>query len=370
MEREELIVLSRKYLSGTASDAEKAKLLAWYNAYDEAELTAFLEAEDHETEASLEARMLRRLQAATGTAPRVRPLRRKTTWAAAAALVTAIAGGAYLWQSARVQTGGEPIVQPITGNKAVLIMGDGTQVPLDNEHSNLLAQHGSTAVMKDSGTLSYAQATGNAVLQNTLKTPRGSQFKLILPDGTGVWLNAESSITYPTAFTGSQRRVSISGEVYFEVAPNAQQAFIVSAGHANIQVLGTSFNVNAYNDEKSIRTTLVEGAVSVNATRLRPGQQAAVTGNDLQVTEVADMQAVIAWKNGFFSFRDADVQTVMRQLERWYDVKVNYAGPIPEGRFTGEIGRTLSLQQVAALLATTRIHLQVNDGGRSVTVLP
>jgi len=366
METEELIVLSRKYLAGAANDAEKARLLRWYNAYDEAELTAFLEAEDHETEASLEARMLRRLQQATGTAPRVHLLRRKTTWAAAAVLLAAVAGGAFLWHSAGVSADVKAIAQQTPGNKAVLIMDDGRQVQLDKDHGSLPRG----AVMKDSATIAYTQAQSSSVHQNTLKTPRGGQFKLILPDGTGVWLNAESSITYPTAFTGGQRNVSITGEVYFEVAQNAQQSFTVAANKAAIQVLGTSFNVNAYEDEQAVLTTLLEGAVNVNSTRLHPGQQATVTGNKVQVTDVNDIQSVIAWKNGFFSFKDADVPTIMHQLERWYDVKVNYAGAIPEGRFTGELERTLSLQQVAALLAAARIHLQVEEGGRSVTVLP
>ncbi|MBV7530673.1 FecR family protein [Chitinophaga sp. sic0106] len=377
METNELVILSRKYLNGTASDGEKNALLQWYNAYSEEELTAILTVAPHEDEASLEARMLQRLHAVTGTGTttRIHTMRRTITKVAAAAVIIgAMAGAWLLWKNSRTATPAIAKVQ--TGTNAVLVLDDGTEVQLDSSQHGVVSQQGNTVVSKSASTLSYQQQNNKetAVRYNTLKTPRGGQFRLVLPDGTSVWLNAASSITYPTAFTGKERKVSITGEAYFEVAASAEHTFTVTANNTDILVLGTRFNVNAYEEEKFTSTTLVQGAVLVRgktqAQHLLPGQQALVTATDLQLVKQADVSAAIAWKNGFFSFKDADVPAVMRELARWYNVDIIYSGGIPDGSFTGEMSRTLTLPQVAELMRTTRIHMSITNGGKSITVTP
>jgi len=193
---------------------------------------------------------------------------------------------------------------------------------------------------------------------------------LTLPDGTRVWLNAASSLTYPTSFSGNERRVSVTGEAYFEVAHNQQLPFRVSVNNrTTIEVLGTHFNVNAYSDEASISTTLLEGKVKVMAGKkfqmLSPGQQAQVSASmDLRWNKNADLRETIAWKNGAFSFNQADLPTVLRQLSRWYNIQVEYLGKIPEAKFTGEIGRSLTLDQVLKGLAKTRINYRIETGNK------
>lgn len=261
------------------------------------------------------------------------------------------------------------------GNRAVLTLSDGTQIPLDSAGNGVLAQQGNTRITKlSNGQLAYngSGTSEGQILYNTMSTPLGGQYKLILPDGTTVWLNAGSSISYPTAFAGAERSVSITGEAYFEVARNEKMPFRVKAGNTTIEVLGTQFNINAYKDEASINTTLLEGAVRVSALQqvqtLKPGQQAQVNTQTgaLQVSNHVDVNEVMAWKKGFFSFTDADLPTVMRQLSRWYNVQVTYEGDIPQRAFTGEIGRDLTLSQVLKGLTKTRIKYRIENGNRII----
>jgi ferric-dicitrate binding protein FerR (iron transport regulator) len=259
------------------------------------------------------------------------------------------------------------------GNRAVLTLSDGTQIPLDSAGNGVLAQQGNTRITKlSNGQLAYngSGTSESQVLYNTMSTPLGGQYKLILPDGTTVWLNAGSSISYPTAFSGAERSVSITGEAYFDVAKNEKMPFRVKAGNTTIEVLGTAFNINAYKDEASINTTLLTGAVRVSALQqvqtLKPGQQARVSAGAMQVVNHVDINEVMAWKKGFFSFTDADLPTVMRQLSRWYNVQVTYEGDIPQRLFTGEIGRDLTLAQVLKGLTKTRIKYRIENGNRII----
>ncbi|SEW53075.1 FecR family protein [Chitinophaga arvensicola] len=306
------------------------------------------------------------------------PLRlRQRYWWAAAAAVILLAAGVYYIAPKKQQP---PVIAaaPVKdiapgGNRAILTLSDGSQIPLDSAGNGVLAQQGGTRITKlSNGQLAYngAGTKDDQVLYNTMSTPLGGQYKLILPDGTTVWLNAGSSISYPTAFTGTERSVSVTGEAYFEVAKNDKMPFRVKAGNTTIEVLGTDFNVNAYKDEASINTTLLQGAVRVSAQQqvqiLKPGQQARVNGNTLQVINHVDINEVMAWKKGFFSFNDADLPTVMRQLSRWYNVQVTYEGGIPERVFTGEIGRDLTLSQVLKGLTKTRIKYRIENGNRII----
>lgn len=382
METNELALLSKKYLAGAASEEERDRLLQWYNAYDEAALTAYIAAE--ETEAALEQRMLLRLQAATmpGTeAAKVIPLRRSSWKIAAAVLFLVAAGtGVYLLRS----TGSKPVlaqkavtIQP-GGDKATLTLADGTVVNLDSAGTGVLTVQGNSKVEKTThGQIVYKNdnVTNSAVSYNVLKTPRGGQFKITLPDGTDVWLNANSSISYPTAFSGKERNVSITGEAYFEVAGNATQPFTVKVNHMEVMVLGTHFNINAYADENTINTTLLEGAVLIrtkdDARHINPGQQSRVTltGDRIIGIDRVDVNNAIAWKNGYFSFDEADIPTVMRQLSRWYNIEVKYSGKVPEETFTGEIGRSLTQEQLLKVLSQAKINFKVEDG-RKIVIYP
>lgn len=300
-------------------------------------------------------------------------------WAAACALFM-VSGAYYYHLSTSVHPTAIVATSPVKdiapgGNRAMLTLSDGSQIPLDSAGNGVLAQQGNTRITKlSNGQLAYNESGGreDKVLYNTMSTPLGGQYKLILPDGTAVWLNAGSSIYYPTAFTGQERKVTITGEVYFEVAKNEKMPFLVKANNITIAVLGTHFNINAYKDEASTNTTLTEGAVKIIAHQqqqtLTPGQQARVgtTGQSIQVVDHVDLSQVLAWKEGFFSFNDADLPTVMRQLSRWYNVDVKYEGDIPQRVFSGEIGRNLSLSQVLKGLSKTRIRYRIENGNRIV----
>ena len=215
---------------------------------------------------------------------------------------------------------------PPGGNKAVLTLGDGSSITLDSAGNGLLASQGGTSVTQaGKGQLVYKseqEAVAVPVI-NTVTTPKGGQFHIVLPDGTGAWLNAASSLRFPTAFTGKQRNVDITGEVYFEVAHNKQMPFVVKNGETRITVLGTHFNVMAYDDEKVMRTTLLEGAVKVtrgtSEALLAPGQQARInagTGN-VRVVDGVDTDKELSWKNGYFQFENESLESVMRQVSRW-----------------------------------------------------
>lgn len=308
---------------------------------------------------------------------------RWTAIAAAIALLV-VSGAAYfllrvrqpLPPAAIVQT--QPVISP-GGNRAMLTLADGTQIPLDNAQNGTLAQQGNALIIKsDSGRLTYTHhtATSTAVVHyNTLRTPAGGQYQLELPDGTRVWLNAASSLKYPTTFTGRDRTVHLTGEAYFEVARNASLPFRVNAGkNMNVDVLGTSFNIMAYEEEDLIKTTLLEGAVRVTgngiAKRLNPGQGSSLNKHNgsLEVLDHVNIEAAVAWKNGSFQFEGNDIQSVMRQIARWYDVEVIYKANIP-AHFRGSIPRNAQVSQVLHMLEQTgEVHFEIH--GKQIIVSP
>jgi transmembrane sensor len=190
-----------------------------------------------------------------------------------------------------------------------------------------------------------------------------------LEDGTGVWLNAASSIKYPTAFTGNERRVEITGEAYFEVAHNADKPFRVTFNEQTVEVLGTHFNINAYADEPAAKTTLLEGKVKLTnkaqSAMLLPGQEAVLVTNGYQVKE-ADLEQAMAWKNGIFYFDNTDVKTIMRQVARWYNVQVEYEGKVTDYKFAGDLRRNTNLANVLQILEQAGIHFRME--GRKLIV--
>jgi transmembrane sensor len=310
--------------------------------------------------------------------------------AAAAVLLLGCLAGGYQWfaRSGKTNKPSSPVAVvagkdiPPGGNKAILVLADGSSIALDSAGDGQLSTQAGTRVLKQQdGQLAYRQAAGGsgstsgsgstgsfgpsgisgtaqAPVYNTVATPRGGQYKILLPDGTRVWLNAASSLRFPTAFPGGERTVSITGEAYFEVASDKSKPFRVRAGRTTVEVLGTHFNIMAYDDEKILATTLLEGAVRVadgtNRALLSPGEQAGVNkATGILGVARADTSEVIAWKNEQFTFNDLSIQSIMRQLSRWYDIDVQFGGSIAPREIRGSISRNYNISEVLDMLAFT-----------------
>lgn len=260
------------------------------------------------------------------------------------------------------------------GNKAILTLANGTHIALNYAKNGKLAVQGGTVINKTAnGQIIYSAASsalGAAVAYNKITIPRGGQYMVVLPDGTKVWLNAASSLKYPTAFYGNERKVELTGEGYFEVVHNNKLPFRVVADGETIEDIGTHFNVNAYTDEPVLTTTLLEGKIRVSkdgaSAVLVPGQQSILppNSNSISVKE-ADTEEAVAWKNGYFNFNHADIKTVMRSLSRWYDVDIAYEGNVPGRHFTGEIHRNLNASQVLEVLSDLNISFRI-DGKKII----
>lgn len=263
------------------------------------------------------------------------------------------------------------VAAPASAN-AFVTLADGTTIVLDSVSNGAFAKQGSAQLVKlADGAIAY-QGAGGKVVYNTLHNPRGSKVvNLVLADGSTVWLNAASSVTYPTGFTGDRRAVQITGEAYFEVA-KSKIPFIVRKGDMQIQVLGTHFNVNAYDNENNIKVTLLEGSVQVDAgntnkpVKLRPGQQAEVYTNTMRLVDKIDTSRIMAWKNGYFDFTNTDLPNMMRQLERWYDITVAYQGQIPHIIFKGQMDRGVRLTDVIRFLNAFGVNARLE--GRTLIV--
>jgi hypothetical protein len=300
---------------------------------------------------------------------------------AAAVAILFIAGASYLVFSKKnnQKDGNEKHAKkysPILpgGDKALLTLSDGSTVILDSMQNGVL-QNGGTKINMQGGSLIYAATpvAGEAVVYNTLSTPRGGQYQVILPDGSKVWLNAASSLHYPTAFAGSQRDVELIGEAYFEVAKDKSKPFRVKVGDMQVNVLGTHFNVSAYQDEKDIKTSLLEGSVKITRGKekgmLEPGQQAVMNMGEDKIEIVnADMGEVMAWKNGYFQFNNASLQNVLRQISRWYDVDIVYEGNNRPRKFVGEMQRDLNLSEMLKILETNQVQFKIV--GKELRVMP
>ena len=308
----------------------------------------------------------------------------KTAWtryAAAVVLLFLIGGVVYYYRSGFHQ---QPVAQhlPATlqpdvapgGAVATLTLSDGTRIALDTAAEGSLARQGNTDVVKlQQGQLAYktGSKTDAEILYNTINTPRGGQYEVVLPDGSKVWLNAASGIRFPTTFKGRSREVEITGEAYFEIAKNAAMPFYVRTNGMSVEVLGTAFNVNAYADEPAIRTTLAEGRVRVKKNQasamLTRGQQSSIMPDgSMDINKAADIDAALAWKNGLFLLTSADIPAIMRQLARWYDVEVVFEGGLPAGHITGEVPRSTSLSKVLQVFETSGVHFRME--GRKIVV--
>lgn len=302
-------------------------------------------------------------------------------WAAAAILIIIASASVFLFTEREKEHASlaEPasVAAPLISackDCAILTLADGTSIELDSAAYGNLAEQGSTKIIKlNAGQLAY-QAGANstdAITYNTISTPNGGTYKVILPDGSNVWLNAASSVRFPTTFTGKKRHVEVKGEVFFEVKHNVHAPFVVTTNTCEIEVLGTSFNVNAYPEDQAIKTTLIEGSVKINAhnrsQKIKPGQQLSLhlASQKIEVT-TANTEEVMAWKEGFFYFENADIQTIMGEIARWYNVEVEYENKVPSRGFKGEIGRDLILQDVVEFLRKSNVNVQLK--GRKLII--
>jgi transmembrane sensor len=314
--------------------------------------------------------------------------RRPLRYAAAAALLIAISTTAYFMfvkpdtSQPPVSSTQQPAARPADvapgAEKAVLILADGSSIILDNAANGQIATQGNTKVIKEDGLLAYNAGNDKATdkpMYNTLRTDRGEHFSsLVLSDGSKIWLNAASSISFPTKFTGKQRNVEVTGEAYFEIAKNAAMPFIVSVKGMKVEVLGTHFNINAYDDEAAVKTTLLEGAVKVTANGksglLKPGQQAQLLASgEVKVRNDADVDEVVAWKNGAFRFQNEDMASIMRQVSRWYNVDVVFKDQISERYVVTHLTRSVPVSKLLQIFETAGgVHFEIDETTKKIIV--
>lgn len=361
-QEQRIFILLEKYEQGLATNEEVRKLEAWYQTFeDRPDIMADLS--DAEKLSGRE-NMLYRISgiiSAQTTAEAVQTKKTVVLWqrwmVAASLLIVLSIGGYFLLHKDQPKVQFSKVLKEDFApgsNKAVLTLAGGKQIILTGAKNGQLATQGGSVIQKTAdGAVVYDAGGNGAIVMNTMSTPRGGQYHLTLADGTGVWLNAASSITYPSGFTGNQRQVEITGEVYFEVAHNTAKPFLVKSGLQTVEVLGTHFNINAYTDEAGIKTTLLEGSVAISASgsrqTLKPGEQAILKGNSIRISET-DTDEAIAWKEGYFQFVDADIETVMRQISRWYNVDVVFESPVTKQTFTGRISRFRNISKVLKIV--------------------
>lgn len=313
----------------------------------------------------------------------LRPTRlwKRIGWAAAAILI-----GLLILSRTLYHTGSSPIagntktilpdqVKP-GSNKATLTLDNGQQVELDSAGKGVLTRQGNSKIVKDgNGRLSYrkdgTEPSGTTIPYNRISTARANQYQLVLADGTKVWLNASSSLRFPVAFEGRERTVEMTGEAYFEIAQDAARPFHVKVDGTDIEALGTEFNINAYRDEALLKTSLLEGAVKITASgksgKLVPGQEASLHPGGTLTIEQGNVALAAAWKNGYFQFDKAPLPAVMRQIGRWYDLDIEYTGPVPDRMFKGKIQRSLPLSGILHLLQKGGVHFTIEGRVLKVT---
>ncbi|SMD04049.1 FecR family protein [Pedobacter africanus] len=394
MDNSKAKTLLEKYKSGTLNQAEQHLLEDWYLGLSRSNK---LDLEEGELEKNLD-EIWKTISSDTAV-----PMQKtyKIVWwkklSVAAALLLVFGAGFYFYNQKESKTSWyqsyTTAVQP-GSNRATLTLANGQVIALDDAGNGKLAEQAGISITKTKdGQLVYTVTNGaagsNKETINTIATPKGGQYQVNLPDGSRVWLNAASSLRYPVHFTGAERRVTLTGEAYFEIAKvysaalsqadgatqrRLQAPFIVLTDKQQVTVLGTHFNINAYADEPAVKTTLLEGAVRINRTAapaaalvLKPGEQSTIASGQLNVAAVNTEEA-IAWKNGMFMFKDADLKTVMRAIARWYDVEVHYEGTLPDKEFSGDIYRNLDLNQVLSVLSFYKVHFRVE--GKKITVTP
>lgn len=386
MDKENISSLIEKYVTGSATDEERDELLSWYRSFDHDQVEWPIEDNHDDIQERLD-RVLLNLKEKHFRSRSTAKNGRRLAYAAMVLFVLGFAIFFYLYSGSFSNTkllSGQQSVDAILpgGNKARLTLSDGAIIELNDEQTaEVLWDKGSSILKNDNGELVYtayressASKEDNEIVYNTLETPKGGQYQVLLPDGSRVWLNAESSLYFPTDFVGTTRKVELRGEAYFEITKNADMPFVVSIEEIEIEVLGTQFNVKAYPDENNIYTTLVEGAVRVSSDNqhivLKPGEYADYD-RSIGYVQVgsADKEASIAWKNGYFIFNNEDIRSIMLMLSRWYDVDVEYKGQMEDKEFTGRITRRSQISEVLKMLELTGT-INFETKGRRIVVMP
>ena len=381
MDRSRLLYLMERYSENTATPAELQELSDFIASSPDDEAFTDIMVEHLERNPLINKNLPAFERLADKVLENHRPGRSaKWVWAAACTVLVALTGIYYARQHRKEQvTTAKKEEKVVPGvavpgkNGAILTLADGSTIALDSVGNGKIASQNGTDVFIRQGKLAYAAAVESpgVVMYNTLSTPKGRQYHIQLPDGTEVWLNAASSIHYPTVFNGAERVVDITGEAYFEVAKDAARPFKVKIGQgAEIDVLGTHFNINAYSNEPAITTTLLEGSVRFNDQLLRPGQQTQFDQASRELTVQNDVETgqVVAWKNGRFDFNDMGLKQTMHQLERWYDIDVVYEKDIPDIRFYGKMTKNIPLSDLLIILEKSKVHFQME--GRKLIVKP
>jgi transmembrane sensor len=381
-DKERLTVLTLKHISGELTIEEQVELNQWLNAAPD-NRERFEERIQPEN-------ILKGLAIQVASRDRKEAVGSQIDWRAgeiislpqrrwrrmAAAILVPLLVGGTLFVLKESRQAKETVIRgtedlPPGGNKAILTLANGSKIVLDKAKNGIIAQEGHNSIVKNGNDqLIYKRETTPAKDgYNTVTTPRGGQYQVALPDGTRVWLNAASSIRFPTNFSGERREVDMTGEVYFEVAHQEHQPFIVHARDSKIEDIGTHFNINAYEDESEMKTTLIEGMVKIGSVELHPGQQFSLDSNRRgRLVNNADLEEVMAWKNGLFAFNGADIRTVMRNIGRWYDVSIIYEAGKDSHRFTGQISRSSKASEALQILTASGYHFNIQD--KIITVRP
>lgn len=383
-----------RYANGSCTAEEKLLVNSWYlNQFEDSKKNyAFADPDYEEKEQAIWNAIQQDLQMAPALNTRpVKPLWPKFAAAAAAAVLIFVAASTFISlnkkSESRYALKQMENIKP-GSNKAVLTLANGETIVLDDAENGTIASQSGVQITKGTGgqliyRIAGTRSDTDKQTFNTIATPKGGQYQIILPDGTHVWLNSASSLTYPTFFSGTERKVELTGEAYFEVTKNKHLPFKVHSGKQDVEVLGTHFNINAYPDEPGIHTTLLEGAVKVypsdhaeTARLLSPGEQATFKPGKTGITvQKIDPQLAVAWKDGLFYFKDADVKSIMRSLSRWYNIEVTYDGKMPDRKFSGKIYRSVNAAQSLEILNYSDIHFKIEktnsaDVANKLTIIP
>lgn len=364
-----LLSILRKYEAGQASPAEISFVESYMDSLDD------LHKEEEgntggggELQEEIKTKLLASIRQPDIKVRFRSPLR---MWGAAAAIVLLLGSTGMYWWLQRAAMGVSALADKKDiapgSNGAVLRLSDGSTLVLDSAGNGTVAIQGQVKVVKENGMIKYRGGT-NEVLYNEVTTDKGKQWRMVLPDGSGVWLNAASSIRYPLSFNGKERIVDITGEVYFEVVHNEAQPFKVRIGKHVIEDIGTAFNVNGYSDEPVMKTTLLEGLIRVNGTLMKPGEQAQTNAGEMSVTvnKVDNAADAMAWVNGQLSLESNNLQALLRKIARWYNVEIKVEGTLPETGFIGTIDRNVYLSDVLKALTVYGVNARLE--GRTLIV--
>lgn len=371
MEKAIFLKLLDKYIAGEATLEEEQQLLNFYGSFnnireDEMDLDI----------SSLDDKMLNRVMESLKLEAPERKNRlynwKKFSIAAVLLITSTIAAFFYINNSQPpmeefVEIDVKNDIAP-GNNKAILTLADGSRISLDDAATGFVASQGNNSIIKTKdGQIVYKKneqglkSMSAGLAANTIQTPKGGRYTISLPDGSKVWLNSASRLIYPTTFTGSERKVKLIGEAYFEIAKNKKVPFRVESNNQIVEVLGTHFNINSYEDETFIKTTLLEGSVRIilnsakssspNTELLKPGEQSLTNSSQSNIrVESTDTEKAVAWKNGYFKFKNTPIEEIMREIERWYDVELIYDGKMPADELTGFVSNQVKISSVLKIL--------------------